>query len=120
MATTRLYEVFARRTREEPLGHIGTIRAADEEFARVYARSTYDEENWAEMTIVPREAVVHVRELEPLIDVGDGADSDVGDWTGPDVGDEAAAAVAEPVEAEDERTASDSRSGRTGEGEGGR
>lgn len=78
MATTRLYEVFARRTRAEPLGHIGTIRAADDEFARVYARTTYDEENWAEMTIVPRQAVVHVRELEPLVDVGAEVESDDG------------------------------------------
>lgn len=68
MAGNRLYEVFARRKREEPLSHIGTVTAADVDFARVYARTTYDEENWAEMTIVPRDAFVTVTELEPLVE----------------------------------------------------
>lgn len=66
-----LYEVFARKERKEPLSHIGTVRATSVEFARVYARNTYDEENWVEMVIVPREAMIQTLEIEPLIDVGD-------------------------------------------------
>jgi len=68
-----LYEVFARQKREEPLVHIGTVRATSEAFAKVYARNTYDEENWIEMVIVPRDAMIAALELEPLVDVAEGA-----------------------------------------------
>jgi hypothetical protein len=34
----------------------------------VYARNTYDEENWAELMVVPRSAIIPVLELEPLLD----------------------------------------------------
>ena len=68
MATGQLYEVFARRTRDEPLGHVGTVNATSIDFARVYARTTYDEENWIEMVIVKRVAMVPVIELEPLVE----------------------------------------------------
>jgi 1,2-phenylacetyl-CoA epoxidase PaaB subunit len=64
----KLYEVFARQKREEPLSHIGTVRATSDAFAKVYARNTYDEENWAELTVVPREAMIPVLELELLLD----------------------------------------------------
>ena len=68
MAIGELYEVFARKTREEPLEHVGTVNATSDDFARVYARSTYDEENWVEMVVVLRSALVQVIELEPLVD----------------------------------------------------
>ncbi len=66
---SELYEVFARKERKDPLGHIGTVRASSETFARVYARNTYDEENWVEMVIVPRPAIITCLELEPLFDI---------------------------------------------------
>lgn len=66
---SQLYEVFARKERKDPLGHIGTVRASSTDFARVYARNTYDEENWVEMVIVPRDAMIHCLELEPLFDL---------------------------------------------------
>lgn len=62
-----LYEVFARKERSEPLSHIGTVRATSVDFARVYARNTYDEENWVEMMIVPRAAMIPTLEIEPLL-----------------------------------------------------
>ncbi|MDP6687419.1 uncharacterized protein METZ01_LOCUS131916 [marine metagenome] len=68
MATGQLYEVFARRTRDEPLGHVGTVNATSIDFARVYARTTYDEENWIEMIVVERAAMIPVIELEPLVE----------------------------------------------------
>ena len=68
MATGQLYEVFARRTRDEALGHVGTVNATSIDFARVYARTTYDEENWIEMVVVKRVAMVPVIELEPLVE----------------------------------------------------
>ena len=68
MATGQLYEVFARRTRDEPLGHGGTVNATSIDFARVYARTTYAEENWIEMVVVERAAMIPVIELEPLVE----------------------------------------------------
>ena len=68
MATGQLYEVFARRTRDEPLGHVGTVNATSIDFARVYARTTYDEEHWIEMIVVERAAMIPVIELEPLVE----------------------------------------------------
>ncbi len=67
MAIGRLYEVFARSTRDDALGHVGTVNATSTDFARVYARTTYDEENWIEMIVVERGAIISVIELEPLV-----------------------------------------------------
>lgn len=58
--TEPVYEVFARKTRGEPLRHIGFINASGDELARVYAVKTYDEQNWAEMCVVPRASIVPV------------------------------------------------------------
>jgi 1,2-phenylacetyl-CoA epoxidase PaaB subunit len=55
-----VYEVFARKTREEPLRHIGFVNAMDGDLARVYAWKTYDEQNWAEMCVIPRSAIIPV------------------------------------------------------------
>ena len=55
-----VYEVFARKSRGEPLRHIGYLDAMDDELARVYAWKTYDEENWFEMCVVPRSAIIAV------------------------------------------------------------
>ena len=67
MAIGELYEVFARKSREDPLEHVGTVNATSDDFARVYARTTYDEENWVEMVVVRRSALVGVIDLEPLV-----------------------------------------------------
>ena len=55
-----VYEVFARKTREEPLRHIGWVNAMDGDLARVYAWKTYDEQNWSEMCVIPRSAILPV------------------------------------------------------------
>ena len=55
-----VYEVFARKMREEPLRHIGWINATDDDLARVYAWKTYDEQNWSEMCVIPRSAIIPV------------------------------------------------------------
>ncbi len=75
MAIGELYEVFARKTREDPLEHVGTVNATSDEFARVYARSTYDEENWVEMVVVLRTALVPVIELSPLVEAEEATES---------------------------------------------
>ncbi len=55
-----IYEVFARKRRGDALRHIGYIDAPGDELARVYAWKTYDEENWFEMCVVPRSAILPV------------------------------------------------------------
>lgn len=59
-----VFEVFARKTREEPLRHIGYINATDGDLARVYAWTTYDEQNWFEMCVVPRSEILSVNRTE--------------------------------------------------------
>ena len=56
----REYEVFARKLRTEPIRLIGSVVAPDDDLAAAYARATYDEERWIEMTIVPREAMIRL------------------------------------------------------------
>ena len=51
----RVYVVFARKNREDPLHHIGSVHASDPELAKVYAWKTYDEERWFEMVVAPRD-----------------------------------------------------------------
>lgn len=55
-----IYEVFARKTRGEPIRHIGNLNAPDDELARVYAFNTYDEERWFDMWVVRRDRLVEV------------------------------------------------------------
>lgn len=56
----RVFDVFARKDRGEPLMHIGFVDAVDAELAKVYAWRTYDELNWFEMCIVPRSEILPV------------------------------------------------------------
>jgi 1,2-phenylacetyl-CoA epoxidase PaaB subunit len=66
-----VYEVFARKNRDEPLRHIGYINALNGELARVCAWKTYDEQNWFEMCVVPRAAILPVNLREgPFADGG--------------------------------------------------
>jgi hypothetical protein len=52
--------VYARKTYDEPLYEVGNVMADDVELAKVYARSIFDEFNWIEMVIMPRETIVTV------------------------------------------------------------
>jgi 1,2-phenylacetyl-CoA epoxidase PaaB subunit len=52
------YEVFARKTRVEPLHQVGSVVAPDDDLAAAYARATYDEERWIEMAIVRKDHVI--------------------------------------------------------------
>ena len=55
-----IYEVFARKSRGEPLRHIGNLNAPDDELAKVYSFNTYDEEKWFDMFIVARDRFLEV------------------------------------------------------------
>ena len=54
------YDVFARKERGDPLQHIGYVDALDDETARVYAWTTYSEQTWFEMCVVPRAQIIPV------------------------------------------------------------
>ena len=54
------YEVFARKTRVEPLHQVGSVVAPDDDLAAAYARATYDEERWVEMAIVRKDHVIEL------------------------------------------------------------
>lgn len=54
------WEVFARRKFDEPLYQVGTVAADDPELAEVYARTIFNEFNWVEMVLYPRDAGIPV------------------------------------------------------------
>ena len=54
------YQVFARKTRVEPLHQVGSVVAPDDDLAAAYARATYDEERWIEMAIVRKDHVIEL------------------------------------------------------------
>ena len=56
----REYDVFARKAWADPLHQVGSVVAPDDDLAMAYARATYDEERWVEMTIVPKDAVIRL------------------------------------------------------------
>ena len=62
MTFGQVYEVFARKTHDGELKHVGSVNATDDELAKAYAWTLYDEENWVEMCVVPRDAVIPVSE----------------------------------------------------------
>lgn len=67
MDEERIWEVFARRDREDRLEHVGAITAPGPELAGVYAWQTYDEATWFEMVVAPREEFHGVnRDEEPF------------------------------------------------------
>lgn len=59
-----VFDVLTRKNRGDPLTHIGYLSAPDVEMARVYAWTTYDEESWFEMCIVPRRAIIPVNRTD--------------------------------------------------------
>lgn len=62
-----VYEVFARIAAGDPLCHIGNVNAPADDLARVYALKVYDEEDWTEMWVVPRRAIVTARLNRPPV-----------------------------------------------------
>jgi hypothetical protein len=61
-----VYDVFARKSRGDPLHHIGYLDAPDDDLARIYAWKTYDEESWFEMCVVRRENVIPVNRRDDV------------------------------------------------------
>ena len=65
-----VYDVFARKNRGDQLSHIGYIDALDDETAKIYAWTTYSEENWFEMCVVRRKDVIPVNLNEGIFAKG--------------------------------------------------
>ena len=60
VTTGQVYEVFARMNHNEELRHVGSVNATDDDLAKAYAWTLYDEESWVEMCVVPRAAVIPI------------------------------------------------------------
>lgn len=60
-ATPRYYEVFARKSSDDELAHVGSVEAPNDDLAEVRAWYIYDQHNWREMCVVPTEAIIPVR-----------------------------------------------------------
>ena len=59
-----IYEVFRQERKGQPFQHAGSVEAADDRFADVYAREQYGRRGESEaLWIVPREAIVEVEEF---------------------------------------------------------
>lgn len=69
----RIWEVFARKNREDRLEHVGAVTAPSAELARVYAWQTYDEATWFEMVVAPRDAFRPVNREEAPFTLGPAA-----------------------------------------------
>ncbi len=52
--TPERYEVFARRKPLDALQHLGGVTATSQELAYVFALTTFDEEKWYDVAVVPR------------------------------------------------------------------
>ena len=68
-----VYDVFARKNRGGKLSHIGYVDALDDETAKVYAWTTYSEENWFEMCVVRRKDVIPVNRTDGIFARGGSA-----------------------------------------------
>ncbi|WP_453991206.1 hypothetical protein [Bacillus nitroreducens] len=66
VATKQDYLLFTRINRGDELTHVGTFKAVNDDLAKIYAQYIYDEEDWVEMYVVKKEALVNVRRPEPL------------------------------------------------------
>lgn len=58
--TEQPYEVYGRGRQDDALWHLGMVRAVSVADAEVFAYTTFDEQKWVELLVVPRSAVVPV------------------------------------------------------------
>lgn len=64
----QVYEVFCRKAPGDPMSHTGWVNAPSVQLARVYAWKIYDEEDWADMWVVPRSAIANAHPAH--VDIG--------------------------------------------------
>lgn len=63
------YEVLARKSSEDTLQHVGSVKAPSPEVAVTRAWYVYDEHPWLEMCLVPLNAIIPVTERRRLVKV---------------------------------------------------
>lgn len=54
------FEVFTRIKAGDDLLHVGSLEAPNDRLARIYAHSTYDEEDWDYMAVVHTDDLLEV------------------------------------------------------------
>ena len=52
------YEVFARIDSDDPLTHVGSVEAPNDDLAQVRAWYVYDQHKWKEICVVPTGAII--------------------------------------------------------------
>ena len=57
---SNIYEVFARVDMDSELSHLGCVHSPNDELAMAQGRMTYSERDWAELCVVPRDAILPV------------------------------------------------------------
>lgn len=64
------YEVFARINQGDDTIHIGNVTAKSDRLAKMYARNTFDEEDWDRLAVVREEHFLDVKgEAKPTVGV---------------------------------------------------
>ena len=59
-----IYEVFRQERKGQPFQHAGSVEAANNEFADVYAREQYGRRGESQaLWVVPREAIIEIDEF---------------------------------------------------------
>ena len=65
----RYYEVFGRKTSDDPLTHVGSIEAPNDDLAEARAWYIYDEHDWRELCIAPAASFIAVTERDRRIKI---------------------------------------------------
>lgn len=65
------YEVLTRISAGDDLKHVGSVKAPSEKLAKNYAKTTYDEEDWSYMVVVPRDDLVKVTGTSETVEAGE-------------------------------------------------
>lgn len=64
------YEVFARVNQGDDTIHIGNVTAKSDRLAKVYARNTFNEEDWDRLAVVREDDLLDVEgEAKPTVGV---------------------------------------------------
>lgn len=65
----RFYEVFGRRTSNDPLMHVGSVEAPNDALAEARAWYIHDEYDWRELCVVPADAIIAITERDRRIKI---------------------------------------------------
>ena len=63
------YEVFARINQGDDTKHIGNVTAKSDRLAKMYAHTTFDEEDWDYLAVVRQDDLLEVTGSRPTVGV---------------------------------------------------